>query len=81
MSRAVSAKMSRRSAGPSVGSLDSIKLAIAAAWAAEADVPKKVSNPGVAVDTLSAAARSGFCRSSPPVEETSPGVSSTPAAS
>ncbi len=34
--------------------------AMAAAWGAAAEVPKKVNNPGVAVDTPSAAAMSGF---------------------
>ena len=81
MSRAVSARISPRSSGLSDGFFDSIKAATAAACAAEAEVPKKVSNPGVAVDTLSAAARSGFSRSVPPVEETSPGVIAVPAAS
>lgn len=58
----------------------SSSAAIAAAWGAAAEVPQKVAKPGVAVLTQSAAAKSGFWRSSPPVAEKSPGVSGVPSA-
>ena len=45
---------------------------MAAACGAAADVPQNGEKPGVAVDTHAAAARSGFCRTSPPVDEKVP---------
>jgi hypothetical protein len=58
-----------------------ISAAIAAACGAAADVPKNGLKPGVAVITPSAAAISGFWRTSPPVEEKSPGVMGVPSGS
>ena len=54
---------------------------MAAAWGAAAEVPVKEAKPGTEVETSSAAARSGFWRRTPPVEEKSPGVSAVPSAS
>ena len=54
---------------------------MAAAWGADAEVPKNVRKPGVAVATPSAAATSGLERNSPPLAETSPGVTGVPSAS
>ena len=51
---------------------------MAAAWGAAAEVPGKEAKPGTEVETSSAAARSGFWRRTPPVEEKSPGVSAVP---
>ena len=58
-----------------------IRAAIAAVCRAAAEVPKNGSNPGVAMETPSAPARSGFGRTVPPVEEKSPGVIGVPFAS
>jgi hypothetical protein len=66
-----------------VGASDFSSAAIAAACGAAADVPKNGFNPefdGNEVVTPSAAAMSGFCRNTPPVEETLPGVIVVPSA-
>jgi hypothetical protein len=65
-------------AGARLGLRDSIKAAIAAACGAAAEVPKKGLKPAVAVETPSAAVRSGFSRSWPPVERKLPGVMALP---
>ena len=57
----------------------SISAAIAAACGAAADVPQNGWKPGVAVATQSAAARSGFWSSEPPVARKLPGVIAAPA--
>ena len=44
-------------------------------------MPQNGENPGVAVDTQLAAARSGFCRTFPPLDEKSPGVIGAPSGS
>ena len=51
---------------------------MAAAWGAAADVPQNGEKPGVEVVTQSAAAKSGFCTTSPPVDEKFPGVIGVP---
>ena len=65
--------------GPPAAS--SIKAAMPAACGAAAEVPLNVSKPGVEVETASAAARSGFCSTRPPVDEKFPGVIAVPSAS
>ena len=44
-------------------------------------MPENVEKPGVEVETPSAAVRSGFCNTRPPVEEKFPGVIGVPSAS
>ena len=68
-----------RCAGPPAAS--TISAAIAAACGAAAEVPLNGPNPGVAVDTPSAAAISGVSSTFPPVAEKSPGVTAVPSAS
>src|SRR5512135_1814795 len=67
-------KMERVWAMVSVGLAERNNAAIAAACGAAAEVPKKVLKPGAAQLTPSAAVRSGFCASAPPVDEKFPGV-------
>ena len=56
------------------------RAAMAARCGADADVPKKGSKPGVAVDTPSAPVTSGLGRTAPPVDEKLPGVMGVPSA-
>ena len=57
---------------------DRVTVGLAAAWAAEAEVPKNGEYSGTDVVTPSAAARVGFRRTRPPVALRSPGVSGLP---
>ena len=66
---------------PDPPAASSIKAPIAAAWGAAEDTPQKMENPGVAVRTQVAAVMSGFCNSSPPVEEKFPAVMGVPSGS
>ena len=59
----------------------STSAAIAAACGAAADVPQNLENPGVAVVTQEAAARSGLLRSLPPVDVKFPAVIAVPSGS
>jgi hypothetical protein len=60
--------------------VDFRSAAMAAAWAAAAEVPQNGLKPGVAVATQSAAVRSGFRSSMPPPEAKviRPGVTAVP---
>ena len=56
------------------GAADFTSAAIAPACGAAAEVPKNGLNPCAPQRTPSAAVKSGFCCTSPPVADTSPGV-------
>jgi hypothetical protein len=68
------------SAAVTLPPVDLTSAAIAAAWGAAADVPKKGLKPGAAQLTPSAAVTSGFWKTCPPVEEKLPGVIAVPLA-
>src|ERR1044072_9494648 len=76
MSMAVEISAVRICAGVKAGFADLTSAAIAPAWGAAAEVPKNgLGNPPTPVtDVPSAAVMSGFWRSTPPVDETLPGV-------
>jgi hypothetical protein len=80
MSRAVEVNAVRSCAVVRPGTADFNSAAMAAAWGAAAEVPQNGSNPGAETLTQSAAARSGFCRTVPPVDEKFPGVIAVPLA-
>src|SRR4051794_35120179 len=77
-SRAVDVSACRTWDGVIPGLPDITSAAIPAACGADADVPKNGENPSTEVLTPSAAAKSGFCRTTPPVELKFPGVGGTP---
>ena len=80
ISSAVEVKASKICAPVAEGLADFNNAAIAAAWGAAADVPKNGLNPGVFVETPSAAVMSGLIRRRPPPVPNSrlPGVIGVP---
>src|ERR1019366_7979118 len=80
MSKLVVVKRVRIWDGVRAGLYDFSSAAMAAACGAAAEVPKKGVNAARSVDTPSAAAISGFCRTAPPEAEKLPGVIGVPSA-